>query len=237
MQENKIKNQERDPILHKDSKIGTLRSIPIDKLIAHPGNPNRMSKRNFSRLVRNIGRTSRYEPLVVRKQGDYFQIINGHHRCQALRQLGHQTADAVVWDVDDAETDILLSTLNQLKGSDILEKKLDMLERINRVMHDREMAKLIPFTRSQIKKLKNIRIPTVPVKINVKSLAEPMVFFLNDIQQKIVKQALSLTQEALTGRTKAVRNAAALTEMARMYLVQHEQSQESNIQKQESNEK
>jgi ParB-like chromosome segregation protein Spo0J len=208
MRETKIKNQ--------------VTSIPIDKLVAHPGNPNRMSKRNFSRLIRNIERTGRYEPLVVRRQGDCFQIINGHHRCQALKQLGYQTADAVVWDVDDTETDILLSTINRLGGSDALEKKLTLLDRINRGMHDREMAKLLPFTRSQIKKLKNIRIPTVPAKINVKSFAVPMVFFLSDAQQQIVEQALSLAREALAGKTKAARNAAALTEIAQTYAVQHE---------------
>jgi len=222
MLETKIKNQ--------------VTSIPIDKLLAHPDNPNRMSKRNLSRLIRNIGRTGHYEPLVVRRQGDYFQIINGHHRCQALRQLGRKTADAVVWDVDDDETDILLSTLNRLGGSDVLEKKLTLLDRINRDIQDREMAKLLPFTRSQIKKLKNIRIPTVPAKINVKSFAVPMVFFLNHAQQQIVEQALSLTHEALPSRTKAARNAAALTEIARTYVVQHEQSRESNIRNRESNE-
>jgi len=79
-------------------------SIPIDRLAAHPGCPNRMGKRNFARLVRNIERTGRYEPLVVRRQGDGFQIINGHNRWLALKQLGCQSVDAVVWDLDDAQS-------------------------------------------------------------------------------------------------------------------------------------
>lgn len=200
-------------------------SIPIGKLIAHPGNPNRMSQRNFARLVRNIERTGRYEPLVVRRHGDDFQIINGHHRCQALQQLGYETADAVVWEVDDAEADILLSTLNRLGGSDVLEKKLALLDRINRNMHAREMAKLLPFTRSQIKKLRSIKVPSAPAKIDVKSFAVPMVFFLSDEQQQIVEQALSLARDALTEKTKAARNAAALTEMAQ-YFIRREQKDE-----------
>jgi len=193
-------------------------TIPIDKLTAHPGNPNRMSKRNFTRLVRNIGRTGRYEPLVVRRQGDGFQIINGHHRCRALQQLGYETADAVVWDVDDAEADILLTTLNRLSGSDVLEKKLALLDRINRNMHAREMAKLLPFTRLQIEKLKSIKVPSAPAKIDVKSFAVPMVFFLSADQQQIVERALSLAGEALAQKTKAARNAAELTEMARYFM-------------------
>lgn len=192
-------------------------SIPIDKLIAHPGNPNRMSKRNFTRLVRNIERTGRYEPLVVRRQGDDFQIINGHHRCRALRELGYKSADAVVWEVDDAEADILLSTLNRLGGSDVLERKVALLERLNRDMHAREMAKLLPFTRSQIERLKNLKVPSAPAKISAKSFAAPMVFFLNDAQQKIVARALASARENQNEKTKAARNAAALTEIAQAF--------------------
>ncbi len=193
-------------------------SIPIDKLTAHPGNPNRMSKRNFARLVRNIERTGRYEPLVVRRQGDGFQIINGHHRSLALKQLGYDTADAVVWEVDDAETDILLSTLNRLGGSDVLDKKLALLARINRNMQAREMAKLLPFTRSQIERLKNLKVPSAPANISVKSFAVPMVFFLSDDQQKIVARALASVRESQNEKTKAAGNAAALTYIAQRFI-------------------
>jgi len=203
-------------------------TIPINKLVAHPGNPNRMSKRNFARLVRNIERTGCYEPLVVRRHGDDFQIINGHHRCQALKQLGYETADAVVWDVDDAEANILLTTLNRLGGSDVLDKKLALLERINRDMNAREMAKLLPFTRSQIEKLKSIKIPSAPAKIDVKSFAVPMVFFLSDGQQQIVEHALSLARESLAEKGKAARNAAALTKMAQSFIKDSTRLKESS---------
>jgi ParB-like chromosome segregation protein Spo0J len=193
-------------------------SIPVDKLIAHHGNPNRMSKRNFARLVRNIEQTGLYEPLVVRLQGDCFQIINGHNRCLALKQLGYETVDAVVWDVDDAEADILLCSLNRLSGSNVLEKKRALLSRINLNMHTREMAKLLPFTRSQIEKLKNMRIPSAPAGIDVKSFAVPMVFFLNDAQQKIIAGALASAREKRDEKTKAARNAAALTEIAKCFV-------------------
>ena len=162
---------------------------------------------------------------MVRRHGDDFQIINGHHRCRALQQLGYETADAVVWEVDDAEADILLSTLNRLGGSDVLEKKLALLDRINRNMHAREVAKLLPFTRSQIEKLKNIKIPSAPAQINIKSFAVPMIFFLNTEQQRVVEQALSLARETLAEKTKAARNAAALTEMAQ-YFIRREQKDE-----------
>jgi len=195
-----------------------ITSIPIDKLIPHPGSPNRMSKRNFARLVRNIERTNHYEPLVVRRQGDCFQIINGHRRCEALRHLGYKSVNAVVWDVDDAEADILLSTLNRLGGSDVLDKKLALLNRINRNMETHEMAKLLPFTRSQLEKLRNVKVPAAPAKIDVKSLAVPMVFFLSAEQQRIVEKALLLALTPQNGKTKATRNATALAEIAKCFI-------------------
>ena len=203
-------------------------SIPIDMLTAHPGNPNRMSKRNFARLVRNIERTGRYEPLVVRRRGDSFQIINGHHRCWALKQLGYEAVDAVVWDVDDTEANILLSSLNRLGGSDVLEKKLALLKRIKCVMEIPDMHKIIPYTRAQIEKLTNPIIPSAPSEIDAKSLAVSKVFFLNDAQHQIVEQALLLAGQNKSEKTKAARNAASLTEIARIYIFQNEKSTKSD---------
>ena len=124
----------------------------------------------------------------------------------------------MVWDVDDAEADILLCSLNRLGGSDVLVKKLALLEQINRDMHAGEMAKLLPYTRSQIEKLSSIKVPSAPAKINVKSFAVPMVFFLSDSQQQIIEQALVSARERPNEKTKAARNAAALTELAQCFI-------------------
>jgi len=194
-----------------------ITSIPIDKLIAHPGGPNRMSKRNFARLVRNIERTGQYEPLVVRQQGDCFQIINGRQRLEVLRQLGYENVDAVVWDVDNVETDILLCSLNRLKGTDVLGKKLALLERINCFMNAREMSKLLPYTRAQIEKLRDIKVPAVPAKVDAESFAVPVVFFLSAEQQQVITKALASTPQS-NKKTKAARNAAALTEIAECFI-------------------
>jgi len=199
-------------------------NIPIDKLIVHPNSPNRMSKRNFDRLVRNIERTCRYEPLVVRRQGDSFQIINGHNRCRALKQLGYTTVDAIIWDVDDAEADILLCSLNRLKGSDVLDKKLSLLDRINRDMSAREMSKLLPFTRSQIEKLRSLKVPSAPAKVEAKSFAVPMVFFLSTGQQQLVSEAMASVKNNRNKTTRAARNAAALTQMAQCFIKEKQKS-------------
>ena len=193
----------------------TIATIEIDKLTPHPSNPNRMSGANFGRLVRNIERTGRYEPIIVRPhptEKDRFQIINGHHRCKAISQLGHKTADCVVWDIDDVQTDILLATLNRLCGRDEIDAKL---ARLNEKLRADTLGKLLPQTAKQIERLVNMKLPDMPAK-PIRTIANPMVFFVDDRQQRVIEQAISLAEQK--GKTRAHRRSAALTTIAEHFI-------------------
>jgi ParB/RepB/Spo0J family partition protein len=199
----------------------SIQSISLDKLVPHPDNPNRQSRANFAKLVRNIERTGRYEPLVVRPCPDEagcFQIINGYHRLMALVKLGYKAADAIVWDIDDEQTDILLATLNRLGGSDELAKKLKLLKRLNKKLATGELAKLLPQTKKQIERLTNLRMPSVPTKTDAKCFSNPLVFFVNDTQQETIENALSLADENKNEKTKAAKRTAALTHIAQYFV-------------------
>ena len=96
-----------------------LRWVPIDCLEPHPENANRMLPGLLEKLKSHIRRTGRYEPLVVRPMGraqakaqcggendrpqsgrlerrapseSRYQILNGHHRAEVLKALGHTRA-------------------------------------------------------------------------------------------------------------------------------------------------
>jgi len=195
-----------------------VQSISLDRLIAHPDNPNRMSKGNFSKLVRNIERTSLYEPLTVRRHGENFQIINGHHRLEALKKLGYVAADCVVWDIGDEEVDVLLTTLNRLCGSDILDKKLVLLRRLNEKALAQELARLLPLTGKQIERLVNLKLPAVPAKAGGMCFAVPLVFFVNESQQRIIEEAILKAEGTEGEKSKAQRRAEALTKVAEKYI-------------------
>jgi len=123
-----------------------------------------------------------------------FQIINGYHRWQALKQLGYKRADVIVWDVDDDQADVLLATLNRLAGSDELSRKISLLKKLSKKMNARELSKLIPQTPGQIKRLVNLRIPRAPAKIAPDKFANPLVFFVTDKQKKVIEEAMSLAR-------------------------------------------
>lgn len=200
-----------------------VRSIGLDKLATHADNPNEMSKVNFAKLVRNIERTGRYEPLIVRpspKKRGYYQIINGEHRCRALTKLGYETADCIVWDIDDEQTDIFLATLNRLGGTDELSKKLKLFGRLKRRMETAELAKFLPQSAKQIERLLNLKRPRAPVKADARSFAEAMVFFVSDEQKKTIEEAISSAPEGQAEKSKAARRAAALAHIAEYFLGQ-----------------
>ena len=207
--------------------LNQVQSIALDKLVAHPDNPNRMSKAKFAKLIRNIERTGRYEPLVVRpcpQKPDCFQIINGHHRWRALKELGYKTAEVVVWAVNDRDTDLLLATLNRLGGSDVLDKKLALLKRLNKSAFNgrtAKLAKLLPQTSSQIKRLTELKISDCrkAVENHQPQILNPLAFFLDDKQHKVVTKAMSAAMsEVEKNRTKALKNAAALTYIAQEFI-------------------
>jgi ParB/RepB/Spo0J family partition protein len=209
--------------------------ISLERLVSHPDNPNHMSRANFAKLIRGIERTGHYEPLVVRPCPDkagYFQIINGHHRRDALRELGHETVDAVVWKTDDTQTAILLGTLNRLGGRDFLEKRLMLLRRLRRLMSIGDLAKLLPHTRGQLERLlarKPLSRESTP---SPDPVSVPLVFFVTEAQQKAIEEALLLATDGalpddpsdvsapspVKSNSRAGRRAAALTCLANLFL-------------------
>lgn len=201
------------------SKINNrIMSISIERLMAHPDSPNRMGKSKLAKLNRNIKRTGLYEPLVARPYSgrrDFFQIINGHHRYQVLCELDYETVDVIIWDIDDQEVDILLASINRLCGSDNLEKKLSVLNRLNQQIKPTELTTLLPLSKKQIERLLefgNLRLPSPdPVKAKI---AIPLVFFVNNKQKKLIDKALSLAGKKSNGKTKAEKNAIALSIIA-----------------------
>jgi hypothetical protein len=200
-----------------------IRQIPLEKLVAHPDSSNRMSRTNFAKLIRNIEQSGRYEPLVVRPcpgRRGFFQIINGHHRCEALRRLGRNVAEVVVWNVSDEQTDILLATLNRLSGRDSLEQKLALLRRLNKRTPIRKLARLLPQTRGQLERLTSTRPLSPALRRPAGEFAVPVVFFVSPAQQQIIEEAVSQSAAASDAPTRAGKRAAALTDMARQFLDQ-----------------
>ena len=135
-----------------------IRSIPLELLVSHEENSNHMAAPTLAKLQRHIVRTGRYEPLVVRphpSQEGHFQILNGHHRRRALRNIGEAAARCVVWDVDDAQAHLYLATLNRLVGEEIPERRAVLLERLAGELGLDELSGLLPETERQLQRCRS----------------------------------------------------------------------------------
>jgi len=223
----------------------TIIRIPIDKLFGHPENPNKMNRSSYEKLKRHIGQTHNYEPLIVRRHPDIeggFEIINGHHRAQALGELGESFADCIEWDVDDDQARILLATLNRLGGKDRLDAKINLIKNMSEKFNSKELAKLLPDTRTVIEKLKSIESQiqneqsfsawassfakatedrkSLPYKFE---MPNSIVFFLNDEQIRIVEAAMNIATKAQRHKeTKAEERAKAITRIAEEWIERSE---------------
>src|SRR5262245_50580941 len=125
-----------------------MRLIPLNKLDAHPSNANRMAPDLFEKLKAHVRSSGNYPPLIVRKhpkKAGRYQILDGHHRARALRELRHRVARCVVWKVrDEHHAALLLLTLNRLHGEDDPKLRGRLLEQLGRCEDIQDLAELLP---------------------------------------------------------------------------------------------
>jgi len=69
------------------------------------------SKATLKQLIKSIKAGDEVPPIIVRKLGDKYQVIDGHHRYFAFKALGKDSIKAVV--VDPKDVEILKESLNQ----------------------------------------------------------------------------------------------------------------------------
>lgn len=224
----------------------TLQWIPLDALEAHPENSNRMAPDLMAKLKAHIRRTGLYEPLVVRPlatagagvedaaagrlpadaEADYrparYQILNGHHRAQVLRELGHTHARCDVWEVDDDEARLLLATLNRLEGRDDPSARAALVQRLARTRSLDALSRLLPEPTEALERLVSLASPPpAPLPAaDAQPLLRPMTFFLTDEQHAAVTEALRKAAEPQSGCPSGDRpsRAETLERLALWYL-------------------
>lgn len=83
-------------------------------------NPNKMDPERFDLLVKAIATEGFLQPVLVRPiSGDevyLYEMIDGHHRLDAVESLGQSTVLAVIAEATDAEALALQVGLNKLRG-------------------------------------------------------------------------------------------------------------------------
>lgn len=103
----KTQNEQTTPLVSATEKIQM-------KLIdGFPGHPFYVfDDEEMYELVESIRKNGLISPIIVRKQGDRYQLISGHRRKRACEILGHREIACTVVDVTDDEAVILMVDSN-----------------------------------------------------------------------------------------------------------------------------
>lgn len=199
-------------------------NIDVTRILPHPENSNRMDAETLTKLRRHVERTGRYEPLIVRPhpaQPEHFQLINGHHRLQVLKALGHNNATCIVWDVSDEQARLYLATLNSLSGEDIPERRALLIGSLLESHDLEELLSLLPEDKDQLAELERLaKVEEADMAPALRHNREdtPTVileFFLNMEGAKKVNLALELIFQRFP---ETAARSDALIQLANSYL-------------------
>jgi len=70
--------------------------IPLEHLVEVPGRRRHMPPEKYAELRENLRHNLLVHPIVIRRTADgKFEIVSGHHRIDAYREIGRQTIRAV----------------------------------------------------------------------------------------------------------------------------------------------
>lgn len=77
-------------------------NIPLDKISINPYQPRKsFDEQELQELAQSIKSYGIIQPIVVREDGDRYQIIAGERRYRACKMLGYTEIPALVQDMDD----------------------------------------------------------------------------------------------------------------------------------------
>jgi len=212
--------------VRRGARIGP-RMVPLDDLRPHPLNSNVMPEDLKEKLKAHIRRSGRYPYLIVRPHPDEpgkFQVLDGHHRVEILRELGHPEARCDVWQVDDREAKLLLATLNRLQGQDVPIRRAELLHELLGEMSIDDLAGLLPETDKQLEELHALlEFPAEEIAALLEEQAEEaekvlprvMSFVVTPEQEQLIEQAVEMASDGVAGRD---RKARGLTNLAKRFL-------------------
>ena len=165
-------------------------NIALNQFVNHPDNSNVMAPAMLEKLTEHIRKNSQYPPLIVRAHPelkDHYQILDGQHRAEVLRQLGHKEARCELWEgVNDERAALLLLTLNRLQGVDDPQRRGALLGRLASKNTVSQLAALVPEDAMRIRRLIEVAQPP-PALLDppeVEEMPEAITFFLTAPQRR-----------------------------------------------------
>lgn len=135
------------------SDASALRELPLASVVPNPNQPRHtFDEEELEELAESVKLNGILQPIVVRAQGETYQIVAGERRYQAAKRAGLTTVPALVRTVSDAEV-LQLALIENLQRSDLnpIEAALGYRELIEQNgLTQEELGKVLSKSRSAI---------------------------------------------------------------------------------------
>ena len=143
-----------------------IREIEIARISANPNQPRvQFDDAGIEELAQSIAERGVLQPILVRPEGDRFQIIAGERRWRAAQRAGLHAIPAIVREVDEAGT-AELALIENIQREDLnaIEEADAYRQLIQRHGHSQEdVGRLVHKSRSHVANL--LRLLDLPVAV------------------------------------------------------------------------
>jgi ParB family chromosome partitioning protein len=150
-----------------EERGGGVREIEIARIRPNPNQPRRhFDEESLDELARSIRERGVLQPILIRPEGDNFQIVAGERRWRAAQRAQLHSIPAIVRDqIDEAET-AELALIENIQREDLnaIEEAEAYRQLIDRYGHGQdEVGKLVHKSRSHIANL--LRLLDLPAEV------------------------------------------------------------------------
>jgi ParB family transcriptional regulator, chromosome partitioning protein len=193
-----------------------LRQIPIELLTANPNNPRRhFAEDEITNLAQSLKEKGVLQPIMVRPQGEHFEIVAGERRWRAAQKAGIHSVPVIIRELDDRET-LEIAIIENVQRADLnpMEEARAYKMLIDQYSYtQQQLADSIGKSRSHIANtMRLMQLPTsVLSHIETGTLsaghARTLVATENpqDLAERIIKLGLSVRQAEDLTREQAAR--------------------------------
>jgi hypothetical protein len=179
--------------------------VPVDMLVPHPSNSNKMSDEMFAKLEANVTLGGELPIVIVRslelseafteeRDAGKLQIIDGEHRWRLAGKLTRKEIEVRVWPgVSDSRAEMLLLTLNHIHGDPDKAKRARAIRNLAEIEPDLDaLATYLPERADEIRKLveeiNREAVQDATQRARKVSAREPMtIFVMPDQAEKILR--------------------------------------------------
>lgn len=95
-------------------------TVPVNDIVPNRNQPReRFSDEAMEDLKKSIKENGILEPPVVRRKGDYYELIAGERRLRAAKELHFETIEVILMDIDTDDKMLILSLIENIQRENL----------------------------------------------------------------------------------------------------------------------